>query len=65
MAGMLTSLSVATAVWERSVCRSFAIYGLRAQHFADSMLVCIEKLRKYYALTVWHVLSDYGGLPIH
>lgn len=52
---------------ERSLRHNFTIYGLRAQHFPDSVLLRSKKWRKYCALTVWHVLSDYGlsGQPIH
>lgn len=64
---VLTSLSVANAVRERSMCHNFAVCGLRAQHFANSALVRAEKLSKHISLTIWHAVSDYGvsGHPIH
>ncbi|XP_075551607.1 uncharacterized protein LOC142585045 isoform X2 [Dermacentor variabilis] len=38
-----TSLSVATAVSERSMHRNFTVHGLHPQHFASSVLVHMEK----------------------
>lgn len=60
MAPMFDITIGGNCIRERSLRRNFTIYGLRAQHFSDSALLRSKKWRKYCALTVWHVLSDYG-----
>lgn len=39
---VLTSLAVATTVWDRPMCHNFTIYGL-CTHFADSALERADK----------------------